>query len=449
MISSKIINNILKKKKLFIIGRGPSARFINKFKGSIYYIGHNVSQIFGKKVDYNYKKQRLINQKKRLKVGSIYYSLYELLFVLNEKLKNIKPKKKIFLFGFDFRKVSRDDDLDKKNIAKSKLQQLIDVNSQLIAFEHIKKNFSNIVVKRAAFGMEADVSAKNLKDSTNKKSQDFNIVAEVTTNHQGDTNKLINIIEGCVSAKCNYIKFQRRDVDNFYSKRKLNLKYKTPISNTFFEYRKKLELTDEQLEIIKNYEKKGKIKVIFSALDYLSYKQLKKKGFSMFKIPSTISEHKKYIKEIANENLSKIVISTGMTNQNYINYILKLFKKFQKIYLLHAVSAYPTYFKDMNLNVIKNYVELSKNYKNIVPGYSSHDVGELGCMLAIAAGAKMIEKHVKIGVTDWMHFDDTAIDIYDELPTFVNKLNKINIALGDGKKIIHFSEHHKYFLKKQ
>ena len=57
-------------------------------------------------------------------------------------MKNIKPKKKIFLFGFDFRKVSRDDDLDKKNIAKSKLQQLIDVNSQLIAFEHIKKNFS-------------------------------------------------------------------------------------------------------------------------------------------------------------------------------------------------------------------------------------------------------------------------------------------------------------------
>jgi hypothetical protein len=31
-------------------------------------------------------------------------------------------------------------------------------------------------------------------------------------------------------------------------------------------------------------------------------------------------------------------------------------------------------------------------------------------MMAVAAGARMIEKHVKIGDLDWVHFDGVAID---------------------------------------
>ena len=87
---------------------------------------------------------------------------------------------------------------------------------------------------------------------------------------------------------------------------------------------------------------------------------------------------------------------------------------------------------------------MSEKQKNIIPGYSSHDIGDLGCMLAIVAGARMIEKHVKFGVTDWVHFDDTAIDVNTELPNFVDKLYKVNTALGSEKKIILNTEHHKY-----
>ena len=50
-------------------------------------------------------------------------------------------------------------------------------------------------------------------------------------------------------------------------------------------------------------------------------------------------------------------------------------------------------------------------------------------MLAIAAGARVIEKHIKIGHTPWMHFDDTAIDAKLELPTFVEQLNKTFLYL--------------------
>ena len=63
-------------------------------------------------------------------------------------------------------------------------------------------------------------------------------------------------------------------------------------------------------------------------------------------------------------------------------------------------------------------------------------MGSLGSMLAVAAGARMIEKHIKFGVTEWMHFDDTAIDVISELPSFVSDLIKVDKALGSEKKSI-------------
>ena len=123
-----------------------------------------------------------------------------------------------------------------------------------------------------------------------------------------------------------------------------------------------------------------------------------------------------------------------MTTEKYVQNVVKIFKNTKKINLLHCISCYPTKFTDINLGIISNYKEMALKNKNIIPGYSSHDVGNLGCMLAVAAGARVIEKHVKIGVTDWMHFDDTAIDIEMEFPKFVSDLEKVFNSIGDGTK---------------
>ena len=144
--------------------------------------------------------------------------------------------------------------------------------------------------------------------------------------------------------------------------------------------------------------------------------------------------HNQLLSYLSKEQLSEIIISTGMTNENYIRKIVKLYSKVKKLYLLHAISSYPTFYKTMNLNIIKKYENLSKTYKNILPGYSSHDSGNLGSMLAIAAGAKMIEKHVKLGDNNWMHYDDVALDVNEELPEFVNYLKKTAGIMGGKKK---------------
>ena len=111
-----------------------------------------------------------------------------------------------------------------------------------------------------------------------------------------------------------------------------------------------------------------------------------------------------------------------MTNEKYLQFILNLFEK-------NCINAcnfiISTSFQDLNLDILK-YVDVSKN-KNIIPGYSSRDIGNLGSILAVAIGAKVIEKHIKIGITDWMHYDDTALDAVLNYQSLLN-LKKTKLA---------------------
>ena len=109
-------------------------------------------------------------------------------------------------------------------------------------------------------------------------------------------------------------------------------------------------------------------------------------------MPSTISRNKELLEYVSKNHRGELVISTGMTDMDYESYIISHFKDVDKLFLLQCVSSYPTYFADSNLSVINRYKELSKIHPKIIPGYSSHDIGSLGSCMAIACGARMIEK---------------------------------------------------------
>lgn len=448
------IANIIGHNKIVILGRGPTARFYKKKKND-FLIGINYKFLNNFKFDAIIKDRKIFLKKKIIKlpkkfsykIGSIEFTLLNFLLYLNNHLNDAK----VFLYGFDFKKFSPDDDIFKEKRTKNdylSIQENIDVNSQLFAFEYYKKIFSNLKIYKFGFDFYSDFNLTKIRNSELEiKNNELEIIAEFTTNHQGSTDRLIKLLNCAVKSGCGTIKFQKRNVATFYPKSLLESKYQTPISKNFFEYRNSLELKDDQIDIIKQYQKKYNLKIIFSALDYPSYKQLRKDGFKYFKIPSTISKHIKFIKYLANINKKLLYISTGMTDQKYLDFILKTFKK-KKIVLMHAISAYPTSFENMNLNIVKKYVKLSEDNKNIIPGYSSHDIGSLGSILAVACGAKVIEKHIKIGNTDWMHFDDTAIDAELEFPNYIDKLKKTYLSLGKYKKKIYDFEFHKYPVNK-
>lgn len=271
------------------------------------------------------------------------------------------------------------------------------------------------------------------------------ITAEVTTNHHGDRQRLETIIRSAAAAGADLVKFQKRDVETFYSAEQLAAPYSSPFGSTFRDYRLALELSGEDWEFIATLCAELGIGWFASILDLPSFEFLIPFGPAMVKLPSTISEHTDYLRYVAEHYAGPVVLSTGMTDSAYEAWVLQTFSRQEKLYLLHANSAYPTPQRHCNVGVVRHYSELAQSHPAIVPGYSSHDSGWMASALAVAAGAGMVEKHVKLGHTDWAHFDAVAVDLGTAaFKEYVDNVRRAQVIVGSTEKRVMPSEHHKY-----
>jgi sialic acid synthase SpsE len=271
------------------------------------------------------------------------------------------------------------------------------------------------------------------------------VVAELTTNHFGDRARLERMIRLAFAADADFIKLQKRSVDTFYAPEVLQSRYLSPFGTTFGEYRRHLELDLDDFEFVDLLCREIGIGWFLSVLDRESYEFAKHIGARIVKLPSTISEHREYLEYVAADFGGSIVLSTGMTDGEYERFVLGAFRDVERVYLLQCNSAYPTPLHDCDVGVVRHYADLVADYPNLVPGYSSHDLGAKASCLAVAAGARMVEKHVKLGHSDWAHFDAVAIDLSTgEFSEFVREIRETELILGQSQKRIKPSEHHKY-----
>ena len=277
--------------------------------------------------------------------------------------------------------------------------------------------------------------------------QNVVITAEITTNHFGDRNRLESLILKSSQAGADFVKFQIRDVDSFYSKEQLIAPYASPFGTTFGEYRHALELDREDFAFIDELCAQVGIGWFLSVLDQVSFEKVQELKPAMIKLPSTISEHTGYLKHVSETYNGPLVLSTGMTDKSYEDWVLRTFKSQEKLYLLHANSAYPTPEQDCNIGVIRRYSEMAQEHPHIIPGWSSHDPGWMGSALAVAAGAGMVEKHVKLGNTEWAHFDAVALDLTtSDFEEYVVAIRRAQSIVGSSTKRVTKSEHHKYWV---
>ncbi len=330
-------------------------------------------------------------------------------------------------------------------------QKKFNVKIKHVGFSSISwidpKSFNSLFFSTSHKIKKSDYSLfKNDKNEISHNENKVKIVAEITTNHFGDKERLFTMIEMAAKSGADFVKFQRRSVDTFYSSEKLKISYESPFGKTFRDYRLALELSDELFIEIDKFCKNLNISWFLSVLDINSFNSLEKINPSMIKLPSTISEHKDFLNHVAKNYNGDLVVSTGYTDIVYEKYILENFTNNKKMYMLHCLSSYPAPESEVNISVIKHYSELSKKYKNIIPGYSSHDIGSICSQLAVAGGAKMIEKHVKLGNVSWAHFDEVALDLADNsFKNFVADIRRAEKIMGSEEKKIQTSEHHKYW----
>lgn len=383
--------------------------------------------------------------------------------VANEVSKITNSRKRVYLIGFDF---STKDGYSKKieththGFEKEYIERIISFQEKVLEMLLVEKNRLSIDIFHVGtkpysfFSPEAFNSLfSNLKVTQTEKIHEnqiseaykVKVVAEITTNHFGDRQRLEAMIRSAKMAGADYVKLQKRNVETFYTKEQLSKPYNSPFGNTFGDYRRGIELSEDDLHAVDQLCSQLGIGWFISVLDKPSYEFIQQFNPALIKLPSTISEHTDYLKTVAQNYTGDLVISTGFTDKQYENFIFENFRNANKIYLLQCTSAYPTPMEHTQIGVIRHYYNLSKTDSRIIPGYSSHDIGSICSMMAIAAGARMIEKHVKFGDVTWSHFDQVAVDLANgDFRQFVDDIRKAERVVGNEEKVIHNSEHHKY-----
>ncbi len=360
----------------------------------------------------------------------------------------------VYMVGFDFRTDSGDAEAigrhyESDTPAQRRLKIEMQENFLLNALYTLRDTEVDVIhVGRRSFSrMEpAQLREQFLHDGQEEgREWGVEITAELTTNHFGDRGRLERMVRAAKAAGADYVKVQKRDIETFYSPQQLAAPYKSPFGTTFRDYRQQLELDPDDFAFLDALCTSLRIKWFASALDEPSYRLLMDVGSMAIKLPSTISEHTEFLGLVARTCDRPIVLSTGMTDKRFENWVLDTFKRSPKLHLLQCNSAYPTPAEDCNVAVVRHYAWLAKQDPRIVPGYSSHDHGWFGSALAVAAGARMIEKHVKLGDTDWAHFDAVALDLTTtDFKDYVRKLREAETVMGEEEKSVRPSEHHKY-----
>ena len=276
--------------------------------------------------------------------------------------------------------------------------------------------------------------------NTNKRTY---IIAEAGINHKGSLKIAKKFISEAKKCGADAIKFQSFISEEVVTKdldlakyQKKNLKNK---KIKMIEIIKKFELSQNDQRILYNFSKKIKIDFISSAFDLISLNFLiNDLDLKILKIPSGEITNFPYLKKIS-KTKKKIILSTGMSNfkeiKKALNILISNGLKKNKITLLHCNTAYPTPYKNVNLNVLK---EIKKKFK-VNFGYSDHTIGEEVSVAAVALGATVIEKHFTLN-KNWEGPDQKASLNPEELKKLISSIRNIDIAMGTSIKKLTTSE---------
>ena len=266
------------------------------------------------------------------------------------------------------------------------------------------------------------------------------IVAEVGPNHNGSFNLAIEYIERLSHFDIDVVKFQLANPEKVYSKDSFKAEYQklNDKSETILEMSKANQLTKE--EHIKLYDEcaKRNIKYAVTVFDLESLKFIDQNlNLPFIKIPSgevcSID-----ILEYAKKSNKDLILSTGMSDPNEIKQAVNFIdpESEKNISILHCVSTYPVGNDQINLNYIET---LHKLFPRCRIGYSDHSIGEEACLLALAKGASIIEKHVTID-NNLNGPDHKSSMLIDDFGRLVNKLRKSEVILGKNKKLINHEQ---------
>ena len=256
------------------------------------------------------------------------------------------------------------------------------------------------------------------------------LIAEIGINHNGSLMLAKKLIKLAKESGFDAVKFQKRNPNVSTPEKEKKKLRDTPWGLiSYLDYKKKIELSKKDYDVINNFCKRLKIEWFASAWDIDSLNFLDRYKLNYNKIASALLKNEDLTKAVAKKK-KHTFISTGGAKLNEINKVIKIFKKNKcNFTLMHSVSIYPCKEQMLNLSMLKI---LKKKFKCDI-GYSGHESSVTPSVIAASLGATAIERHVTLDRTLWGS-DQSASLGPDGMKKLCTLIKKVKIMLGDGNK---------------
>ena len=265
------------------------------------------------------------------------------------------------------------------------------------------------------------------------------IIAEAGVNHNGDPALAKKLIDIASEAKADAVKFQTFKAEHLVTRDADKAEYQkttTGSDESQFEMLKQLEFSDESYQELCSYAKKRGILFLSTPFDPDSADLLDRIGVPAFKISSGDLTNLPLLSHIVTKN-KPIILSTGMACLGEIEVTVDHIKKkgLRDLVLLHCTTSYPASLETVNLRAMKTL----RSAFGFPVGYSDHTTGINIASAAVALGACIIEKHFTLD-RSLPGPDHKASLEPSELKAMVRNIRELEIALGDGIKVISSEE---------
>jgi len=257
------------------------------------------------------------------------------------------------------------------------------------------------------------------------------VIAEIGNNHEGSCSLAEEMIYLAGRAGAGAVKFQTYKTELFVRKK----------DKDRFNRLKSFELTNAEFEKLSKVAKTAGMLFISTPLDLESAMFLNT-IVDAYKIASGDNNFYPLIEAIARTG-KPIIMSSGLADIDQMKKSQKLVHKIwkdndlqQDLAILHCVSAYPVIPEQANLKAI-NFLQ---DKLDCTIGYSDHTVGIDASLIAVALGARIIEKHFTIDKNHSDFRDHKLSADYEEFKRLVEKTRTVSLMMGNGRKILQESE---------
>lgn len=223
------------------------------------------------------------------------------------------------------------------------------------------------------------------------------VIAEIGSNHAGDIDVAKDQIRSAAQSGADAVKFQIFHAEEFLSDKELTYQYEDQTGEEIevnqYEMFKQLELPDDWIPSLIEKATEFDVDWFASVADEESLETVLNYQVPFIKLASEDIINVGLLEKVQEIN-KPVIVSRGMANDEEICEALSILspESTPDLILLHCLSCYPTPEEELNLKQIRTLRETF----GCLTGFSDHTENPLPAVLAVAKGAKVIEKHFTI-----------------------------------------------------